>query len=108
MGYEEQATGTMGIPYYDSLLPEEQQEVTEAVKLLLRQTFVLERKYEKRSGRFTNNREFRICNKHLEFLRKYFAVSGVSVWRTARWELSTFRAKRWWVTSFRSWLPFIY
>ncbi len=50
MGYEEQATGTMGIPYYDSLLPEEQQEVTEAVKLLLRQTFVLERKYEKRSG----------------------------------------------------------
>ena len=79
MGYEEQATGTMGIPYYDSLLPEEQQEVTEAVKLLLRQTFVLERKYEKRSGRFTNNREFRICNKHLEFLRKYFAVSGVSV-----------------------------
>ena len=41
MGYEEQATGTMGIPYYDSLLPEEQQEVTEAVKLLLRQTFVL-------------------------------------------------------------------
>ena len=79
MGYEEQATGTMGIPYYDSLLPEEQQEVTEAVKLLLRQTFVLERKYEKRSGRFTHNREFRICNKHLEFLRKYFAVSGVSV-----------------------------
>ena len=79
MGYEEQATGTMGIPYYDSLLPEEQQEVTEAVKLLLRKTFVLEWKYEKRSGRFTNNREFRICNKHLEFLRKYFAVSGVSV-----------------------------
>ena len=75
MGYEEETTVNLGLPYYDSLLPEEQQEVTEAVKLLLRQTFVLERKYEKRSGRFTNNREFRICNKHLEFLRKYFAVS---------------------------------
>lgn len=60
MGYEEETTVNLGLPYYDSLLPEEQQEVTEAVKLLLRQTFVLERKYEKRSGRFTNNREFRI------------------------------------------------
>ena len=79
MGYEEETTVNLGLPYYDSLLPEEQQEVTEAVKLLLRQTFVLERKYEKRSGRFTNNREFRICNKHLEFIRSYFAVSGIEV-----------------------------
>lgn len=108
MGYEEETTVNLGLPYYDSLLPEEQQEVTEAVKLLLRQTFVLERKYEKRSGRFTNNREFRICNKHLEFLRKYFAVSGVSVWKTARWESSTSRGRPWWATSFRSLPLFIY
>lgn len=78
-GYEEQTAGAEGIPYYDNLLPEAQQEVTEAIRLLLRQTFVLERKYEKRSGRFTNNAEFRVCNKHLEFIRRYFAISGVSV-----------------------------
>lgn len=77
--YEEGMAKSDAIPYYDSLLPEEQQEVTEAIRLLLRQTFVLERKYEKRSGRFTYNREFRICNKHLEFIRKYFSVCGVSV-----------------------------
>ena len=62
MGYEEETTVNLGLPYYDSLLPEEQQEVTEAVKLLLRQTFVLERKYEKRSGRFTNNRELSLIH----------------------------------------------
>lgn len=79
MEYEEGMAKSDAIPYYDSLLPEEQLEVTEAIRLLLRQTFVLERKYEKRSGRFTYNREFRICNKHLEFIRKYFSVCGVSV-----------------------------
>ena len=36
MGYEEETTVNLGLPYYDSLLPEERQEVTEAVKLLLR------------------------------------------------------------------------
>ena len=30
MGYEEETTVNLGLPYYDSLLPEEQQEVTEA------------------------------------------------------------------------------
>ena len=53
MEYEEGMAKSDAIPYYDSLLPEEPLEVTEAIRLLLRQTFVLERKYEKRSGRFT-------------------------------------------------------
>lgn len=77
--YEEGLANSDAVPYYDNLLPEEQQEVTEVIRLLLRQTFVLERKFEKRSGRFTYNREFRICNKHLEFIRKYFGICGVSV-----------------------------
>lgn len=67
------------IPYFENLIQEEQGEVTEAVRLLLRQTFILERKYDKRSGRFQYNKEFRICNKHLEFIRRYFAVSGITV-----------------------------
>ena len=40
------------IEYYEQLMNEEQQELTRIIKLLFRQTFLLEHKYEKRSGRF--------------------------------------------------------
>lgn len=79
MTYEEDALAGGQLPYYEGLLPEERGEVTEALRLLLRQTFVLEHKYEKRSGRFAYNREFKICNKHLEFIRAYFGVLGIAV-----------------------------
>lgn len=67
------------IPYFDGLMGEEQKEVTDSIRLLLRQTFILERKYDRRTGRFQYNREFRLCNKHLEFIRLYFSISGISV-----------------------------
>lgn len=67
------------IPYYEELKTEEQMEVTQSIQLLYKQTFLLERKYEKKSGRFQYNKEFRVGNKHLEFIRSYFAVSGISV-----------------------------
>jgi len=67
------------IPYYESLREEEKMEVTQSIQLLYKQTFLLERKYEKKSGRFQFNREFRICDKHLDFIRLYFAISGISV-----------------------------
>ncbi|MFR3728397.1 DUF4194 domain-containing protein [Lacrimispora sp.] len=79
MTYEETAGSIGQIPYFDTLNQEEKGEVTEGLKLLLRQTFVLEHKYDKRSGRFSYNPEFKICNKHLEFIRAYFAVIGVRV-----------------------------
>ncbi len=79
MTYEENAGIVSQIPYYDALGQEEKAEVTESIKLLLRQTFVLEHKYEKRSGRFAYNPEFKNCNKHLEFIRAYFSVIGVAV-----------------------------
>lgn len=67
------------IEYYEQLMNEEQEELTGVIKLLYRQTFVLERKYEKRTGRFVLNRDFRIADRHLEFLRAYFAVAGIEV-----------------------------
>lgn len=67
------------IPYYDELKEEEQMEVTQSLQLLYKQTFLLERKYEKKSGRFQYNKEFRACNKHIKFIRAYFAISGISV-----------------------------
>ena len=72
------------IPYFDGLMGEEQREITDSIRLLLRQTFILERKYNRRTGRFQYNREFRICNKHLEFIRTYFSISGISVYENSQ------------------------
>lgn len=68
-----------GIPYYDDLMQSGQQEVTDSIRLLWRQTFILEHKYDKRTGRFQYNGEYRACSKHLEFIKNYFAISGVEV-----------------------------
>ena len=35
-----------GVPYYDNLMQSEQMEVTEIIRLLWRQTFILEHKYD--------------------------------------------------------------
>ena len=67
------------IPYYDNLMHSEQSEVTEIIRLLWRQTFILEHKYDKRTGRFQYNRDYRVCSKHLEFIKNYFAISGVEL-----------------------------
>ena len=61
------------IPYYEELNDEEKNAVTKVIRtLLLKQTFVLERKYDKKSGRLVYNKEFRTIDLHQEFLREYF------------------------------------
>ena len=72
------------IEYYDNLTPEEQEEVSGAIQLLYRQTFVLERKYDRRTGRMQFNKEFRACSKHLAFIRRYFEISGITVQENSR------------------------
>lgn len=67
------------ITYYDELSLEDRQEVTAVIQLLYKQTFLLERKFDKRTGRFQFNKDYRICNKHLEFIREYLAVSGIAL-----------------------------
>lgn len=76
----EEYTGSISqIPYYDGLLQGEKAELRDAIRLLLKQTFILEHRYDKRSSRFIYNQEFKVCNKHLEFIRAYLAVSGINV-----------------------------
>lgn len=65
------------IEYFDGLAQEEQEGIAAVIKLLYRQTFLLERKYDKRSGRFQYEKAYRMCSKHMEFLKAYFAVAGV-------------------------------
>ncbi|MDW2797392.1 DUF4194 domain-containing protein [Clostridium boliviensis] len=67
------------IPYYDGLLQGEKAELRDAIRILLKQTFILEHKYDKRSNRFLYNQEFKTCNRHLEFIRAYLTVSGINV-----------------------------
>ena len=56
------------INYYDELSSEDQQKVTECVQALYRQTFLLERQYDRKTKRYQMNREYYECSKHLEFL----------------------------------------
>ncbi len=64
------------IPYYDNLTEEQQKEITDSIRLLLRQTFVLERKYDKKTERLQYTAAYRIISKHFPFIRHYLAVAG--------------------------------
>ena len=67
------------IEYFEQLSQEEQEEITEVIQILYRQTFVLERKFDKRQGRMVPVRESRVLSKHLEFIRAYFKVAGITL-----------------------------
>lgn len=67
------------IEYYEQLSDEEKDDVKRVIQLLFRQTFVLERKYEKRTGRFAFQKDYRILNQHLEFLGEYFSIAGLEL-----------------------------
>lgn len=67
------------IEYFEQLSQEEQEEITEVIQILYRQTFVLERKFDKRQGRMVPVREYRVLSKHLQFIRAYFKVAGITL-----------------------------
>ena len=71
------------IDYFESLMPEEQEEVTSVIKKLYRQTFILERKYDRRQGRLVYEKEYRTCYQHLEFIKAYFKVAGIELMENA-------------------------
>ena len=51
----------------------------EVIQALFRQTFLLERKYDRRSGRMSSVKEYKIAEKYIDFLREYFMISGISL-----------------------------
>ncbi len=67
------------IEYYEQLSQEEQEKVRDTIQTLYRQTFLLEKKYDKKTGRYRLNPEYYECTGHLEFIRAYFAVMGIDV-----------------------------
>lgn len=67
------------IGYYEQIPQEEQELLTEVIQILFRQTYLLERKYDRRTGRMQYVKEYRTCSRHLEFLREYFSIAGITV-----------------------------
>lgn len=67
------------IAYYEEQNEEEKERLTEAVKTLFQQTYILERKYDRKTGRMQVNQQFRTCDLHLEFLKAYFAIADLEV-----------------------------
>lgn len=67
------------INYYEELPQEEQRKVTEVIGQLYRQTFLLERRYDRKTKRYQINRDYYECGKHLEFIRAYFAIMDIEV-----------------------------
>jgi hypothetical protein len=67
------------IQYYKELTEDEQEGISKAITLLQSQTFVLERKYDKKTARYQYNKEYRVCEKHLEFLMEYFKIAGIDL-----------------------------
>ena len=67
------------IDYYEALSGAEQVQVSESIRLLYRQTFLLERTYDRKSKRYQTSPEFYQCSQHLEFIRSYIAIMGIEV-----------------------------
>lgn len=84
------------IDYFEQLMQEEQDAITEVIQLLYRQTFLLERKYDKRTGRLQYVREYRTCSKHLDFLKTYFRVAGIRLQENAHMGLIYIQGETLW------------
>lgn len=67
------------IDYFETLSGAEQKQVSDSIRLLYQQTFLLEHTYDRKTKRYQTNPEFYQCNQHLEFIRSYFAVIGIEV-----------------------------
>lgn len=67
--------------YYKELSGREQEKLQSVIQQLFRQTYILERKYDKHAGRMVLNQDFYFCEKHMEFLKEYFAIAGILLYQ---------------------------
>lgn len=67
------------LAYIKELSTGEQEELREVLQKLYRQTFILERRYDRRAGRMVINKEYYFCEKHMEFLQEYLEAAGISI-----------------------------
>ena len=64
---------------YEELNTQDGERMQEVIRTLLAQTFLPERKYDKKYGRMMPDRMYDFSDRHLEFLTEYFAVAGIKL-----------------------------
>lgn len=79
--------------YYDGLLDEDKEELTGVIKDLYGHTFLLERKYDKKSGRYQLNRMYRVCERHFDFLREYFKIGDMELIENRQYGIMALRTR---------------
>ena len=67
------------LAYIKELSTKEQEEMQDVLSKLYRQTFILERRYDRRAGRMVINQEYYFCEKHMDFLTEYLEIAGISI-----------------------------
>ncbi len=65
--------------YYNELLDEEKEDLTEVIKILQSQTYLLEKKYDSKTERYVASKTYRNCERHLDFLKAYFQVADMEL-----------------------------
>ena len=63
--------------YYKELATTDQEKLKDVITQLLAQSFILERKYDRKKGRMVLNKDFYFCENHMEFLTQYFEVAVI-------------------------------
>jgi len=67
------------ITYFNELLDEEKEDLKEAIQTLFHQTYILERKYDKKTERYLPNKMYRTCERHLDFLKEYYGIAEIDM-----------------------------
>ncbi|HJA93282.1 MAG TPA: DUF4194 domain-containing protein [Candidatus Eisenbergiella merdipullorum] len=67
------------LEYISRLSGADQERMQSVLGQLYRQTFLLERKYDKRVGRLVLNRDYDFCEQHMEFLKDYLEAAGILI-----------------------------
>lgn len=81
------------LEYYKELLDEDKEELTQVINDLYSQTFILERKYDKKSGRYQLNKRYRVCERHYDFLRDYFIIGGMDLSENRQYGVMALRTR---------------
>ena len=67
------------IDYYEQMTESEQKELSDVIEHLYKQTFLLEHIFDIRNKRYMINKAYYVCEKHLPFIKAYFAIMKIEV-----------------------------
>ena len=75
------------LAYYNGLMDEEKARVTDVTKKLLSQTYIMERIYDKKTERHMINDDYRVCERHMDFLKDYFNVADIDLYENRQYNI---------------------